>query len=129
MPQTRRRCRRGTIRRSPYTRTTRKSGRIYVPASCIPNVGNPGKGLRSGEPGIGSLREGELAQFGYHDVAHKTVGQRHLALHRAVEKYGALSVFRKLNAVYIYTRNTAKASSRIFKADRDWVKAHYGVGA
>lgn len=124
-----RRCRRGTIKRSAYTRKTRKSGRIYVPASCIPNVGNPGKGLRTGGPGIGSLREGELAQFGYSDVVHKTVGQRHIALHRAVEKYGPLSVFRKLNAVYIYTRNTAKASSRIFKADRDWVKTHYGIGA
>ncbi len=128
MPQTRR-CRRGTIKRSAYTRKTRKSGRIYVPASCIPNVGNPGKGLRTGGPGIGPLREGDLARFGYHDVVRMTAGQRHIALHRAVEKYGALTVFRKLNAVYVYTRNTAKASSRIFKTDRDWVKEHYGMGA
>jgi hypothetical protein len=56
-----------------------------------------------------------------------SVGRRHLALGRAVSAYGALSVFRKLNAVYVYTRRTSPSSSRIFKADRNWIKTHYGV--
>jgi hypothetical protein len=90
-------------------------------------VGRPGKGLASGEPGIGRLREGDLSQFGYMHVTTMDAPRRHLALARAVAKYGALAVFRKLNAVYVYTRNTAPASSRVFKADRNWVKAHYGV--
>lgn len=54
-------------------------------------------------------------------------GRRHIALAAAVKAHGALSVFRKLNAVYVYTRNTSPSSSAIFKADRDWVKAQYGL--
>ena len=54
-------------------------------------------------------------------------GRRHLALSSAVKAYGALSVFRKLNAVYVYTRNASPSSSAIFKADRDWIKAEYGL--
>jgi hypothetical protein len=119
-------CKRGTIRRVAYTRRVRSGKRVTVKAACIPDVGAPGKGLSSG-PGIGRLRVGELARFGYDHVVTLSVGHRHLALSRAVATYGALSVFRKLNAVYVYTRRTSPASSRIFKADRDWVKIHYGV--
>ena len=82
---------------------------------------NPGK------PGIGPLHKGELATFGYTNVASLSQNRRHLALSRAVRVYGALSVFRKLNAVYVYTRYTAPVSSAIFKLDRDWVKEYYGV--
>lgn len=131
-----RRCKRGTIRRTGYTRRLPRSRRtIYVPASCIPDVGAPGKGLASGEPatgepatgepGIGRLREGDLSKFGYDNVTTLSAGRRHLALARAVREYGALSLFRKLNAVYVYTRRSSPASSRIFKADRDWVRATY----
>jgi hypothetical protein len=119
-------CRRGTIPRAGYTRrVARSSRRIYVPASCIPDVGAPGKGLASGEPGIGRLREGDLSRFGYDNVTTLSAGQRRLALARAVRTYGALSLFRKLNAVYVYTRRSSPASSRIFKSDRDWVRATY----
>ena len=130
-------CRRGTIRRAGYSRRltrSRSRSRIYVPASCIPDVGAPGKGLASGSsssssPGIGRLREGDLSRFGYDNVTTMTVGRRHLALARAVREYGALSLFRKLNAVYVYTRRSSPASSRIFKADRDWVRATYMAAA
>ena len=88
-----------------------------------------GKPTKSGRPGggIGPLRKGDLAIFGYANVAALSEGKRHLALGRAVRAYGALSVFRKLNAVYVYTRYTAPVSSAIFKLDRDWVKEYYGV--
>jgi hypothetical protein len=131
---TTRRCSRGKILRATYTRRIAHSRRrVRVSASCIRDVGRPGKGLATGlpdgmgKPGIGKLREGDLAQFGYTHVTTLDAPRRHLALARAVAKYGALTVFRKLNAVYVYTRNTAPASSRIFKADRNWVKAYYGV--
>jgi len=76
-------------------------------------------------PGIGKLKEGQLAKFGYSDVVHKTVEVRRAALDKAVKEFGALSVFRKLNAVYVYGRRSAKESSKIFKEDRDWVKGKY----
>jgi len=100
-----------------------------VPAACISDVGAPGKGLPGGQPGIGRLRQGDLAQFGYVNAKALTEGKRHIALAKAVAVYGALSVWRKLNAVYIYTRRTAPASSAVFGADRDWIMSHYGISA
>jgi hypothetical protein len=123
-----RRCPSKTIRRNPYVRI-RKGRRTFVPASCIPDVGAPGKGLASGAPGIGPLRQGNLKRFGYSDVRAMSIGRRHLALATAVHKYGSLSVWRKLNAIYVYTRRSSPTSSSIFKADRDWIKATYGIKA
>lgn len=121
-------CPRGTIRRSGYTRRVHGTRRrVRVAPSCIRDVGAPGKGLSSGKPGIGELRVGDLSKFGYENVTTLSAGRRHLALAGAVREYGVLSVFRKLNAVYVYTRRTSPASSRIFKADRNWVKEHYGL--
>ena len=80
----------------------------------------------SGRPGIGPLHKGDLAEFGYKNVATLSQKRRHLALVRAVRVYGPLSVFRKLNAVYVYTRHTAPVSSAIFKLDRDWIQEYYG---
>jgi hypothetical protein len=77
-------------------------------------------------PGIGPLRKGELTEFGYKNVTTLSECRRHVALAKAVRVYGALSVFRKLNAVYVYTRYTAPVSSAIFKVDRDWIKEYYG---
>lgn len=121
-------CPPGQILRNPYVRI-RRGTRTFVPASCITNIGAPGKGMPTGGPGIGPLRTGDLSRFGYDHVTAMTQGARHLALAKAVNEYGSLTVWRKLNAVYIYTRRTAPASSRLFKADRDWVKERYGIAA
>jgi len=125
-----RRCQTGTIRRNPYVRI-RDDRRTFIPASCITNVGNPGKGLVNGKPGagIGPLRKGNLSVFGYKDVRTLSEEQRHKALEAAVSKYGSLSIWRKLNALFVYTRNTAPDSSVLFHADRDWVKARFGIKA
>jgi hypothetical protein len=34
-------------------------------------------------------------------------------------------VFRKLNALWVYTRNTTPDSAAVFLADRDWVRQKY----
>jgi hypothetical protein len=75
--------------------------------------------------GIGALREGELAKFGYSHVSGLSLAQRHRALGAAVAAYGALSVFRKLHAVAIYSRRSAPSSARIFRIDRDWVRVKW----
>ncbi len=125
---TARRCNPGTILRAPYVRI-RSGKRSYVSASCITNQGAPGKGLESGKPGIGPLRSGDLERFGYDNIATLSVAKRHLALAKAVHAYGSLTVWRKLNAIYIYTKRTSPASSRRFKADRNWVNDMYGIKA
>ena len=125
-------CQRGKILRSPYVRI-QKDKRIFIPASCIDDVGNPGKGFTSSsdstDTGIGPLRKGDLARFGYKTVTAMSESRRHLALRAAVQEYGSLTVWRKLNAVYIYTRHTSPESSAIFLADRDWVRFTFGISA
>jgi hypothetical protein len=71
---------------------------------------------------IGPLRRGELKHFGYMNVTTLSMEKRHMALKQAVAFYGALAVFRKLNAVYVLTRKTSPGSSAVFKMDRDWVR-------
>lgn len=121
-------CPKGQIVRDAYVRV-RLGQRQYVPASCIKDVGNPGKGIPTGAPGIGALRKGDLKRFGYTHVTDMSENRRHLALAAAVKEYGSLTVWRKLNAIYIYTRHTSPKSSAVFKADRDWIKARFGIKA
>jgi hypothetical protein len=70
---------------------------------------------------IGPLRSGDLKKYGYTHVTTMTATKRHAALTQAIKEYGVLSVFRKLNAVYVLTRTGSPASSAVFKMDRDWV--------
>ena len=121
-------CKAGTILRNAYTRYTRKGKRTFVPASCIRDIGAPGKGLK-GSPGIGPLRKGELAQFGYVNVSKLSSEQRRIALRKAIAAFGSLTVWRKLNAVAVYTRRTSPSVSKIFKSDMDWIKSTFGLKA
>lgn len=121
-------CPNGFIKRASYVRYTKKGKHSLVPEQCIRNIGAPGKGLRSG-PGIGKLRKGELAKFGYKNVLSMSVGARHAALAKAIEAYGSLGVWRKLNAVSVYTRRTSPGASAVFKSDMDWIRAKFGIKA
>jgi hypothetical protein len=122
-------CPKGYIKRAAYVRTARSGKRSHVPEQCIRNIGAPGKGLANGASGIGALRSGELARFGYSDVVHKPVAARHAALEKAIAAYGALSVWRKLNAVAIYTRRLSPASSAVFNADMSWIRKTHELKA
>lgn len=136
-------CPHGYILRAPYTRKFKtstkqsgynihrkgktfrvypKSGKTVVKAACIKDRGLPGKGPRSGK-GITLKRQGDLARYGYN--AHKTQQERHIALKKAIEVYGSLSVFRKLDAIAKLTMRTAPEAHHIFKADRNWVQKNY----
>ena len=121
-------CPPGYITRKAYVRVTKRGKRSVVPATCIRDVGAPGKGLRGG-PGIGPLREGELAKYGYTGIRDMEVSARRAALHRAVQAYGSLTVWRKLNALSVYTRRTSPVTSRVTKADMDWIRGTFGIKA
>jgi hypothetical protein len=121
-------CPKGYITRKAYVRV-RNGKRTVVPASCVKDVGAAGKGLKQGGPGIGPLRQGELARFGYSGIAGLSVEARRSALKKAVAAYGSLTTWRKLNAVSIYTRRTSPKTSRAVKADMDWIRATYGLKA
>lgn len=122
-------CPTGFIKRAAYVRKTKYGKRVHVPEGCIKDTGSPGKGYKYGGPGIGPLRKGELSKYGYKDVANMSTDARHKALDSAILVLGSLGVWRKLNAVAVYTKNTAPHVSKIFKADMDWIKAKYGLKA
>ena len=126
--RTLRSCPAGYIKRAAFMRYTKKGKHSLVPEQCIRNIGAPGKGYRNG-PGIGPLRKGELTKYGYKDVVHMPVADRHAALRKAVAEFGSLGVFRKLNAVHVYTRRVAPAASRVFKEDLEWIRKTFGLKA
>jgi hypothetical protein len=78
---------------------------------------------------IGPLRKGELSKHGYSSVMKLTKPQRHTALKKAIEEYGSLTVWRKINAVHVYTRYSSPRVSSIFKDVMDWIRKYYGLKA
>ena len=94
----------------------KKQSLIHVKAKCIKDKGLPGKG----KPIFGHLRKGELSKYGY--TMREPEESRHKALRKAVEKYGMIGVYRKLDAVAKLTTRTIPEASKIYEKDRDWVK-------
>ena len=107
------------VTRKAYT-AHRRGKTVRVHSRRIHDVGAPGK---YHGPGIGPLKKGSLGKVGYSVTKSKTA--RHMALKKAVKKFGPLSTFHKLNAVGTFTKRTSKVKSKSFVADRDWVKKTY----
>ena len=122
-------CPAGEIARKGYTATRKRKtvlGRMFkhgttyrVKSHCVKDTGEPGKGV----PVIGKLKTGALTELGYHTTDSSTT--RHAALEKAVETYGKLSTFRKLNAAAVLTKTTLPTKSKTLKTDRNWVKKTY----
>ena len=94
---------------------------MFIQAACIKNVGKPSKGPKL----FGPLKKGELAKHGY--SFRRGEAERRAALKRALNEYGALGVFRKLNAVEKLTKRAAPAASSVFRKDRNWVRSSFGT--
>ena len=92
-----------------------KSGSALVKASCVKDRG-------SGKT-IGPLKEGDLSRYGY--KARSSEEARHKALKKAIEVYGALSTYRKLDAVAKLTVRTAPEAHVVFVEDRSWIQNNY----
>lgn len=73
---------------------------------------------------IGPLHKGELSSLGY-SMSAPTLS-RHRALNKATKKYGALSMYRKLNALAVLNKNTNPKTSKVSKKDRNWIGKKYG---
>lgn len=69
---------------------------------------------------FGKMRKGELTKYGYH--AKNSARGRRSALGKALKRYPAMSVMRKLNALYVLSKNKAPSRARAFKADSNWVR-------
>lgn len=98
-----------------------KDKSMHVAPSCVKNTGKPGKGVPKS---IGPLRKGELAKHGYSFRAGERA--RRQALRQAVDDFGALGVFRKLDAVAKLTKRTVPEAAAIYKRDRNWIENSFG---
>jgi hypothetical protein len=132
-------CPKGYTLRKGYTRkfrtsvkqtgfTVRRKGKVFtvrptanevrVNAQCIKN-----KTVKKNMKLAGKLRKGELIKYGYQYRLSDRLREK--ALEKAIEKYGALSIFHKLDAVAKLSVRTAPDASIIFARDRDWVRETY----
>jgi|LakMenEpi03Aug12_release.lakeMendotaPanAssembly.Ray.scaffolds.fasta_scaffold3034545_1 hypothetical protein len=73
---------------------------------------------------IGKLKKGELGQYGYSMKA--TSLSRHRAINKATLKYGALSIYRKLNAIAVLTKNTSPRTAKVALSDRNYIGKKHG---
>lgn len=110
-----------TVRRgSQVFRAYPSSSAMVVKAACVKDKGLPGKGPQEITP----LRKGELRKYGY--IYKEPELTRKEALRKAVKAYGALGVYRKLDAVAKLAKRSAPKASKIFRDDRDWVRRRFG---
>lgn len=138
---TRKKCPPGQISRAAYVRrfstTVAKKGytkrskfgklvkvfpslkSTFVKSSCVEDKGKPGKGAQV----FGPLRKGELSKYGYSYKLPEP--ERRMALQKAIQEFGALSTYRKLNAVSKLTTITNPKASSSFAADRNWIRKTY----
>ena len=85
------------------------------------DLGKPGKG-----PKLIFIKEkGALRKHGY--SVKKSEAARHRALASAIKEHGALSVYRKLNAQYVFRKNYDPKNAARFKADAEWVRDNFKV--
>jgi hypothetical protein len=131
-------CPEGYIMRKGYTRkfrpsitssgfTVRRKGKVYtvhpktntvkIPASCIKER----KSHKKDGNKIIKLRKGDLIKYGYQYRLSDRLREK--ALETAIGKYGALGVYRKLDAVAKLSVRTAPDASKIFAKDRNWVRS------
>lgn len=139
-----RKCPSGFIYRKGYTRkfknetkregfTVRRDGKIFtvkptkssvvVPSKCVPIKK---KSMNHGKISMKSLRKGDFIKFGY--SYRLPDSSRRKALKKAVDAYGAVNVYNKLNKVSKLAEKIAPDASLIFKKDRNWINSHYMKG-
>lgn len=132
----RNRCPDGYTMRKGYTRryksavkeagfTVRRKGTLYTvhPSKNNIIVGSTCVKKRSVSMRIGKLRKGDLIKYGYQYRLSDRL--RHTALKKAVEVYGALNVYHKLDAVAKLSVTVAPDAHTIFVKDREWIRNNF----
>lgn len=67
--------------------------------------------------------KGELTGLGY--GVKKDTDTRRKALKKAALVYPPISIYHKLNALYVLNKNRHVTTARIFKRDRNWFKRNF----
>ena len=66
------------------------------------------------------LEKGTLSKFGY--SMKNSQQSRHKSLKKAIKKGDPLSIYRRLNALYVLNKNKHPENAKIFKDDAEWLK-------
>ena len=132
-------CPKGYIMRKGYTRkfresltrsgyTVRRKGKVFTVHPTVHSVHIGEKCIidrTHTNDGIGKLRKGDLFKYGYQYRLSDRLREK--ALKNAVKAYGALSVYRKLDAVSKLSVRSAPDASKIFSRDREWIMANFEI--
>jgi hypothetical protein len=117
------RCKNGQVIREGYTRKAfvkKSDTRIKVAPGCIKATGLSKRRGKKGKQ-LFVLEKGTLTKYGYHVNLNEDM--RHQSLKKAMHSgLKPLSVFRKLNALYVLNKNKDKVNALIYKKDSEWVK-------
>ena len=106
-----------TVRRKGQLYTAKPTtNTVYVPPLCI-------KDRKINSTRIGKLRKGDLIKYGYQSRLSDRL--RHKALEKAIDTYGPLITYRKLDAVVKLSVRTAPKAHQIFLKDREWIRANF----
>jgi hypothetical protein len=128
------RCSKGQIKRTAYERKaysrkayTRSDGtkikgtrvaKTVVSDGCTKDRGKShGQGRQ-----LFHLEKDVLKKYGYGHVKISSELQRHRALKKALVDIKPLSLFRRLNALYVLNKNQDPDSAELFKEDRNYVR-------
>lgn len=65
------------------------------------------------------LEKGTLTKFGY--SMKNSQQSRHKSLKKAIKSVKPLSIYRKLNAIYILNKNKHPDNAKVFKNDAEWL--------
>jgi hypothetical protein len=110
-------CREGEIPRVAHSRIIVEGGvkkSVHIPASCVRR-----------QSLIRPLHKGDLKKYGYSYKA--TEEKRRNALVKAVNAYGALTTYHKLDAIAKLTETQHPQLSHVFSRDRNWVRSEYST--
>lgn len=122
------------IKRIGYKAVRSDTQKSYkVAPACIKDVGKPGK--TPPEQKIVTDDDLDLSVYGYTNLIHTKAAPRHGALHKAIqgvaasegksEREAAVKVMRRLNYLYVLTKNTQKTLNKILERDRNWISQTY----
>lgn len=110
-------CKEGEIPRVAHSRILVEDGvkrTVHIPASCVRR-----------QSLIRPLHKGDLKKYGY---SYKTTeDKRRNALVKAVQAYGALTTYHKLDAIAKLTENQHPQISHVFSRDRNWIRSEYST--
>jgi len=127
-------CPEGMIERVGYKAVRSDNKKVYrVKPTCIQDVGNPGKTPSSEK--IMSSDELDLSVYGYENLIKLKALERRNALKKAIEdisstesktiQQAVVKVMRRLNYLYVLTRNSQLALSKKLEIDHNWIGRTY----